>query len=63
MRKSAAAKINGGFCMFVFVLDLTIENANGEIDENFWAQAAADRADMEQQDGEIGTFSILNIRT
>lgn len=28
------------------------ENANGEIDENFWAQAAADRADFENGDGD-----------
>ncbi|WWC59441.1 uncharacterized protein I303_101997 [Kwoniella dejecticola CBS 10117] len=27
------------------------ENANGEIDENFWAQAAADRADDNMADG------------
>ena len=26
---------------------LTLENVNGEIDENFWAQAAADRADFD----------------
>lgn len=27
------------------------ENADGEIDENFWAQAAADRADIDEGEG------------
>ena len=43
------------------VIVLIVENANGEIDENFWAQAAADRADMDgvDENGELHSVAQL----
>jgi len=41
------------FCTSKIAAD-TEENINGEIDENFWAQAAADRADMDDPADDMG---------
>ena len=65
-RNATAARMAGKLSLSLGCLkgngvsDFDAENPNGEIDENFWAQAAAERADLADDPDAMGQ-SLLSI--